>query len=280
MLDPYKTVLNSETAYWMARFAKLAYTKVSETDESPGEFGILQALKTEDPGGFISVKGVNKSSAQAIFVEHKDYLCMAFRGTDELGDWLDNLSTSKRKALFGEFHSGFLQSVLDVEGELVGHYTKAWEDSRRPLFFTGHSLGGAMAAVMAARFIDSDVQFSGVYTFGQPRIMDRATSRIYNAEALERYFRFVNNEDIVTRVPTRMQGYSHGGHCVYIDKDGMLHCDPGYWYRFQDIVEGAEESLKEHGSVGAVSDHNMELYVEAIKNWRFDDECESAGQAV
>ncbi|NET51423.1 MAG: hypothetical protein F6K09_22695, partial [Merismopedia sp. SIO2A8] len=103
-IEPYQTSLSANNAYWMARISALAY--FANDDKSPNDALILQTLKADDPN-FLSVHGVSENSAQAILVEHKDYLCFAFRGTDELGDWLDNLNLFPEKALFGEFHRGF-----------------------------------------------------------------------------------------------------------------------------------------------------------------------------
>ena len=73
-----------------------------------------------------------------------------------------------------------------------------------------------MATIAAAKFIHEDMPFTSVYTFGQPRAMTRDTSRIFNMECKSRFFRFHNNNDLVTRVPARVMGYSHVGSYMYI----------------------------------------------------------------
>jgi len=269
VISPYKTKLDAGNAYWMAMISKLIYLKLSDNNEFPDEEKILDKLKQED-NKFSSVTGADKNSTQAALVEHDDFLCMAFRGTNELADWLDNVNLFRESVLFGEFHRGFWNSVEDIWGVIYTKYEALNSIKKRPLFFTGHSLGGAMATVAAARFIHKDLPFTAVYTFGQPRVVDRNTSRIYNLEAGNRHYRFQNNEDIVTRVPARLMGYSHVGSCLYIDKDKQIHDDPGYWYRFLDIVEGSVDSLKDQGHVGAVSDHDMDNYLAAVSNWNID----------
>ena len=110
-IEPYQTTLSANNAYWMAQLSKLSYVELP--DDRPDEVTILETLITEDEN-FISVTGESQNTAQAILVEHKDYFCLAFRGTDELADWLDNLNALPEKALFGEFHHGFVDSVEDV----------------------------------------------------------------------------------------------------------------------------------------------------------------------
>ena len=113
-------------------------------------------------------------------IEHEDYLCMAFRGTDEIKDWLDNLNAFSEAHLFGEFHRGFWNSLEDVWQGMNAAYQEKRAQKARPLFITGHSLGGAMASVATAKFIHEDLPFTSVYTFGQPRAMDRKTAQIFN----------------------------------------------------------------------------------------------------
>ena len=268
-VSPYKTALDPGNAYWMARLASEVYKTVSPKDATPDEKGILQSLKNDDQK-FVSVTGANKNSAQAALIEHRDYLCMAFRGTDERIDWLDNLNLFREEALFGEFHRGFWRSVEDVWDIVNLQCKRLRRIKKRPVFFTGHSLGGAMATIAAAIFIDRDQPFTSVYTFGQPRAMDRATARIYNSEARNRHHRFVNNEDIVTRIPTRISGYSHVGNCLYIDTDGLIHNDPGWWFKFLDTIEGAAESFMENGKPSLVEDHEVGNYLSAVEAWEIE----------
>ena len=43
------------------------------------------------------------------------------------------------------------------------------DGAHRPLWLTGHSLGGALATIAASLLVDDDESFFGVYTFGSPR---------------------------------------------------------------------------------------------------------------
>jgi len=264
-VEPYKTVLSENNAYWMARIAKAVYAKESGSDK-PDKDKIMEDLKMEDTG-FRDAIGVSKNSAQAALIEHEDYLCIAFRGTDEIKDWFDNVNAFQERALFGGFHRGFWNSLNDVWTPLYDKYLKLRSKKKRPLFLTGHSLGGAMATVAAAKLIHEDKPFTSVYTFGQPRAVTLETARIFNVEASGRYFRFQNNNDLVTRVPGRLMGYSHVGSFLYISEEKKIHKDPGFWFRFLDAVDGAVESATVKG-IDGIEDHNMDHYLGAIAEWR------------
>ncbi|MEH6627013.1 MAG: lipase family protein [Motiliproteus sp.] len=267
-LIPYKSKLDQGTAYWMARLSKVVYFKTSPKNDLPHEEKILKNLQAEDPG-FISVKGYNNNSAQGALIEHKDYLCMVFRGTDEAADWLDNINAFSTDELFGKFHRGFWNSLADIWEPIYQDYCRLKAANKRPLFFTGHSLGGAMASIAAARFIQQDWPFTAAYTFGQPRAMAREAARIFNAEAAQRYHRFQNNNDLVTRIPSRLMGYSHVGSYLYISEEKTIHADPGFWFRFLDSIDGAVESVMESG-IDAIEDHSMDRYLAAVKRWDFE----------
>ncbi|MEN8262105.1 MAG: lipase family protein [Nitrospirota bacterium] len=268
-VDPYTTTLNKGNAYWMAKLSDAVYCKCSKKDPSPDNKKILEKLKSED-SHFKSVKGFSKNSSQAALIEHADYLCMAFRGTDEMSDWMDNANIFPENVLFGDFHRGFWKSVLDVWDGLYSRYDKLRVIKKRPLFLTGHSLGGAMATIAAAKLIHMDLPFTSVYTFGQPRTMSRDTSRIFNVEAKSRFYRFQNNNDLVTRVPARAMGYSHVGSYMYISEEKTLHNDPGFWFRFLDYFDGALNAATKKG-IDGIEDHKMKKYLSAVRKWDFKD---------
>ena len=262
---PYTTGLHAGNAYWMARLAKEVYLSDSTPNPKPDEERILANL-LEDDKRFVSVLGVSCNSAQAAVIEHQDYLCIAFRGTDELADWLDNLNAFATNDLFGAFHRGFWQSLEDVWRPLNARFRQLQQQKPRPLFITGHSLGGAMATIAAAKLLHEDKPFTSVYTFGQPRAVTRDTARLFNAECKSRYFRFHNNNDIVTRAPARMMGYSHIGRYLYISSEQQIHQEVGLWFKFVDYVDGAVSALLEEG-IDLVEDHDIDKYLAAVTKW-------------
>jgi hypothetical protein len=274
----YSTRLNPKMALKMAQVSKHVYH--SKPNGAPDDYAILSGLKLLD-SDFKSVSGTSKNSAQAILVEHERFLCMAFRGTDEWEDWLDNIDgrqSNSEQAMFGDFHRGFHRSCNDV-WEFLDNGYKALRDkdreegTHRPLFLTGHSLGGAMATVAAAKLVLEDRAFSSVYTYGQPRVVKRETAQFMSNECGAKYFRFQNNEDLVTRVPARLMGYSHVGSCLYIDVDGAIHTDVGFWYRFLDVISGALDACKDlitkGGGTSLIGDHHIDRYIEKIERWDF-----------
>jgi triacylglycerol lipase len=279
-VKPYHTKLCKENAYWMARLANAVYIPEEPKGSPPDEDAILKVLQKDDDG-FQSVKGFSENSAQAITVEHRDYICISFRGTDEIADWLDNLNAFSMHTAFGNFHKGFLLSFYDVWDDAFGHYKKVRPTTatiegkevtvNRPLFLTGHSLGGAIATIASAYMFDEALPFTSAYTFGSPRVMTRQTRRLFDHEANGRIFRFQNNNDLVSRVPFRTLGYRHCGHFLYISEEQKISDDIGWWGRFLDSIDGVASDI---GSLGldSIKDHSMADYQAAIEKWDTNNE--------
>ena len=264
-VEPYNTRLCQGNAYWMAVLSRLSY--YDSTDKILAELhGMPNGL------GFESVKSFSNKSSQAIFVEHKDYLTMAFRGTDEFGDWIDNLKLGNKKLHgFEKCHGGFLEATNDIWDDIDAVYKEARTREKRPLFITGHSLGGAMATIAATKLLHESRPFISVYTFGQPRVLTEESATKFDASKRAHFYRFQNNNDIVSRVPARAGRYKHVGDCVYITSEGKIMDEPGFWYRFVDTFEGAVDKIKEHGFESIThltADHNIPRYEEAIRECR------------
>jgi hypothetical protein len=98
---------------------------------------------------------------------------------------------------------------------------KEFRTNSQTVWFTGHSLGGALAMLAGTKmyFEDPDVPVAGIYTFGQPAIGDRTLASAYSEDFKSRAIRFVNNNDMVPRTSL----CQHTGTVKYIDSTGKLH---------------------------------------------------------
>lgn len=133
------------------------------------------------------------------------------------------------------------------------------------LYITGHSLGAALATLMAARLAQDKVYgVHAVHTFGSPRVGDAEFARAYEAALGHCTFRVVNGEDLVTRVPPGALHYEHVGQVVYFDTDGRMHLDASFWDRFLDAVINAVKDFKAAAKT-SLKDHAMAGYVRLLK---------------
>ena len=225
-----KTSYNRTNALWLAEFCRLIYRQ--EKDEIKRSDGFLTR------NHFLAAKGwredtfFNHDGTQAGLFVNQQLNCgaLVFRGTLGLKDVMTDLECLPTLPEGGGYvHNGFKRALDAV-----------WDDGIKPalrkldfpLFFTGHSLGAALATLAAARCIlDPDLKNSrpeALYTFGSPRVGDKAFGA-----ALQGLFhcRLVNDKDIITTVPPVMlvggiATFQHVGQLHHLEPEGNLHIFP------------------------------------------------------
>ena len=202
---------------------------------------------------------VEQDGAQAYLLGTDTDCIVVCRGT-EPHEWNDVKADANAWTVateFGRLHSGFNREVDDLWPALE----QRLKENRRPLWFAGHSLGGAMATICAGRCKLSQIPSNpeAIFTFGSPRVGNR---RYINFVKIPHY-RWVNNNDIVPRVPPEWLGYRHSGQEIYVDSKGHLK-NWVSWKRFADRIRGLFAALR-LGQIDYFGDHGMNRYIEAVK---------------
>jgi len=126
------------------------------------------------------------------------HVVLAFRGTQEWTDVLTDLDARPRAVEGAKIHSGFADAYDSIANTVSGLVKKRLGRGKL-LWITGHSLGGALATLAAAR-LGAELAPNAVYTFGQPAVGDATFGASYRWP----HFRFVNNQDPVPLVPLQM----------------------------------------------------------------------------
>jgi triacylglycerol lipase len=215
------------------------------------------------------------TDTHALIVEQPDCVIIAFRGSSSIRNWITDAEFERnlwKHQLAAEVHDGFLlafDSIID----LLCVQLKTIGLAGRPLFFTGHSLGGALAVLAALDFKDL-FKIHSVITFGQPRVGDSAFKQLYDAALGDRTYRLVYKEDIVPRVPhlpAWHDPYRHVGTEVFISsvQDGTLWFDPPSWRLLMSDIWGIYRAWcvsKFAGALDPFMDHRVENYVNALVN--------------
>ena len=137
------------------------------------------------------------------------YIVVAFRGTEKkVSDWLTDANAVPYPNMEPiKVHKGFLRALRDkkdkngknvlsiIQDALIKTNAKDENGDMLPVFFTGHSLGGALA-LLTTRELAPDIN-GACYTFGGPRVANYE----YFGNMKTPVFRVVNSADIVPRVP-------------------------------------------------------------------------------
>lgn len=141
-------------------------------------------------------------STQLFYVENGSHVIVAWRGTQEVPDWLTDGSYSPQPcppelAKAGCIHGGFLDAYHLAKERFGDDFKeiKRITDGGKKLFIVGHSLGGALGLTYAAEMKG----FSPIlYTYGMPRTFTAdAVGNLYQIT----HYRHVNDSDVITTVP-------------------------------------------------------------------------------
>lgn len=195
--------------------------------------------------GYTHFEWFEASDTQVAVLETDEQIIVVFRGTTNVQDWMVNLDVWQEPFMYGKVHSGF-REALDVVWDDVKN---AVQDSRT-LYVTGHSLGGALATMAAARF---GAASDGLYTFGSPRVGDKDFAKAFNA--VHRSYRFVNNNDIVPRIPIR--DYYHIGQLHHFTCKAVMWTNPHWgWIEFDRLLGRLGGRVAD-----GIKDHNIADYV-------------------
>ena len=207
---------------------------------------------------------LDRGDTQAFLAGNKEMIVLSFRGTEpqRLQDWMTDAKIKRVKGPYGKVHRGFLKGLTLVWSE-IRQVIREWQIHGQSVWVTGHSLGGALATLAVAAFGEEAKPIHGLYTFGQPRVGGKTFARNFDLEYQARTFRFVNNNDVVTRVPPRNLGYRHVGTVLMFDHAGILQTDLHFWNHFLDRVVGRIEDLGKPGTDG-IKDHNMAGYLKQL----------------
>ena len=175
--------------------------------------------------GYTSHKFIEDDEAQCHIVWNKDEMVLCFRGTEptSFNDIKADLNAwPDRAQIGGRVHNGFQEEV-----------NKVWDE---------------IEAVMMESHVQSKL-------FICPRVGTRGMVKRISCS----HWRFVNNNDIVTRVPFWIMGYKHHGQLVYINHYGNIRKMTS-WQRIKDKFRGYKA-----GILDGAKDHSMPNYVAATE---------------
>lgn len=214
-----------------------------------------QAKAATKKMGFPWCKLISRDGAECLIVKDRNDLWFAFRGTEpsKLNDVMADLNVIKGAAKAGgKVHSGFQQEINDLWMDILSEIEHNDQlKIRKDVYMTGHSLGAAMATIAATRY-----QPEELFTFGSPRVGGAKFIRNIKCPHL----RFMNNNDIVCRIPPAWLGFRHHGEMIYFNAEGVKQDKPTW----KDLFTGVLNSWKRWKFFDGIVDHGMPNYVKAL----------------
>lgn len=175
---------------------------------------------------------ISVGNTQVYVGANDDHIVAAFRGTEAptsiegLKDWLlsdamnllivpeGDLGTDFVAAGVGtRWHQGFIKAIGDIWNPFLEAIETERKKSDRPLWLTGHSLGGALALLAGWRLKRKFISVHQIYTFGGPMVGNAAAAEAIDREFGDKIFRYVNYQDPIPQLPTVSLLANQYGHC-------------------------------------------------------------------
>lgn len=180
-----------------------------------------------DVAGFLSVDTANK------------LLVLSFRGSRTISNWIANLDFGQADAsslcIGCKAHSGFLKAWTVVSDDVMPPLVSAM--AKYPgfrLVLTGHSFGGAVAALGATALRKAGYKLD-LYTYGQPRVGNTALATYMTNQGS--MYRVTHSNDIVPKLPPPLLGYTHAS--------------PEYWITSGDNVAVTTKDITQVNGIGS-----------------------------
>jgi len=236
-----------ERSLLFAKLAKISYNN-----------NIKDVKKQVKTLGFTEVEFYNKEGAQAYRFMNKEDLVIACRGTEptEFNDIKADLNAIPVVAeTVSRVHKGFKAEVDELWPMVLEDLESKTNDDKK-IWFCGHSLGAAMATIMASRcHLYPEVSpVEELYTYGSPRVGWNGYCKSLGVK----HHRWRNNNDIVTKVPLSIMGYVHDGQLHYITSDNKIG-KPS----LRDWWKGVWDGIK-NKRFDSIADHDIKAYHDNI----------------
>ena len=169
-------------AQWLAELCRLVYRDNDDRRDFLARAG-LEELKF--------IRGGADTQAYLVRARSGQWAALVFRGTSSPMDFVIDTGFLLWPWTKGGFvHHGFRRAIRAVwNDELL----RALNELECPLYYSGHSLGAALATLAA-----SLRPATAVYTFGSPFVGTRGFTATVSGTPI---FRVVDHDDLVARVP-------------------------------------------------------------------------------
>lgn len=187
-----------DVAKWLLELSVVSY--IDDIKELENQIATKTNFKVK--------KVCEKDNIEALVLYTDDVIVVSFAGTEvtEFSDINTDLQFWYSKAEGVRMHSGFYTAYKKIKFDVYRAVLELQKDKHRDVYWTGHSLGGALAVIFGTFWKEKSV----IYTYGQPRVGDRDFAKRTQARA--DHYRVTVNADFAPKAPPKwIIGYHHSG---------------------------------------------------------------------
>ncbi|KXN68903.1 alpha/beta-hydrolase, partial [Conidiobolus coronatus NRRL 28638] len=171
-----------------------------------------------DSSGYLAVNNYNRQ------------IIIAFKGTSSIFNWLYNAVIITNNAGVGDpyssaaVHGGFntMANYLYQQTQ-IALINAMRQFPNYQVVFTGHSLGGAIAEILAFKLAQNGViryENINIYTYGQPKAGNSAFASYVNSQPWT-YMRVTSFGDPVPTLPPSILGFAQNEYNTFINPNGQ-----------------------------------------------------------
>lgn len=232
---------------------------------------------------------ISHDNTQCYVLTNDRHIVLAFRGTegpttiDGLKDWLltdamnllivptGRLGTDFIAASVGaRFHQGFINALAEIWDGVYEATTEELKTSERPLWITGHSLGGALALLAGWLFTRKFVSVHQIYTFGGPMIGNKDAVAAFDKNLKGKIFRYVDPHDPVPQLPTLSLIANEFDHCQSLVGLGQFE-EGSFWknvasHAIGGVFTGGGVDVAWKFITDRIGAHSMTSYLSTLKS--------------
>ena len=176
---------------------------------------------------------IEKEGEKALLGYNEEYnsIFVSFRGSTNIQNWLKNIQIEKISPYeqFQEIavEEGFYKAYKILDSDI---YDKIKDISLKynvnNLFITGHSLGAALATLLAFDIVSNNkynkINITSLITFGSPRVGNQQFVNLFNSHYINS-FRITHYYDIAPHVPQEFIGYVHISREIWYNEDNSIY---------------------------------------------------------
>jgi hypothetical protein len=183
---------------------------------------------------------------------------VAIKGTASMRDALTDGDIIPKKTPYGGIHGGFLREFEEIQADV---FDFVLSHPRRPVFVSGHSLGGAIATILAVELAKDAFEVE-LLTLGSPRVGDAEFVATYGRLPIT-HLRVVHASDIVPRFP-RLFKYQHVCDPLHLSRSGHPIGAVGGALRWLCEIPGI---LLNDLTGESIKDHHVTQYLLALERF-------------
>ena len=195
----------------------------------------------------------NWTSTTVYIAKRKTIDVIAFRGTEQKLDWLTDALVVPVPYAGRLCHGGFAMAHKSIWKRL-----QRYIDLDKRTLICGHSLGGALAELTAAKLWKKHSNLN-LITFGKPNTFFKGFKQPMTT--LDNQISCVQGSDLIARIPRLCYGPSKSQTMLYFGNNGVDFVNPDKLTRDED-----------RRIADAISDHFMEGYKKRLTGFLDDQE--------